>query len=94
MDIFLAAPKTLHVATISMKEIVIFAQVISISYLRYILTFKKIIVIYFSAAHACSKTDPLTGLTKQEFETPYTLPHTIGGWIPVSMRIDKTKIST
>ena len=37
------------------------------------------------AAHVCSKTDPLTGLTKQEFETPYTLPHAIGGWIPVSM---------
>ena len=43
----------------------------------------------FSAAHACSKYDPLTGKTKQEFETPYTVPHTIGGWIPVSMRIAK-----
>ena len=55
-----------------------------------------IIVLFFSAAHACSKTDPLTGLTKQEFETPYTLPHTIGGWIPVSMRMrmDKTKTFT
>ena len=45
------------------------------------------IITIFSAAHSCSKYDSLTGLTKQEFETPFTLPQTIGGWIPVSMKL-------
>ena len=85
MDIFLMARKTLHVAMISIKEIVIFAQVTLIN-LTILQSYKNNCFIIL-AAHVCSKTDPLTGLTKQEFETPYTLSHAIGGWIPVSMRM-------
>ena len=80
MDTLLLVPRTLHVVAILIKDIVIFAQV------RYFNSQSHNLDL-FLAAHACSKYDSLTGVTKQEFETPFTLPHTIGGWIPVSMKL-------
>ena len=84
-------PKTLHVVMTLIKDTVISAQV-GFMYMLNIsiyLAFERIPQKLCSAAHACSKKDPFTGLTKNEFKTPYTLPQTIGGWVPVSFSTEK-----
>ena len=82
-------PKTLHVVMTLIKDTVISAQVGFILKLSIYLAFERIPQKLSSAAHACSKKDPFTGLTKNEFKTPYTLPQTIGGWLPVSFSTEK-----
>ena len=73
--------KILLAAMISMRVTVTFAQV---HFNETFAVFQELLQNSFLATHACSKKDPLTGLVKQEFKTPHTLPQTIGGWTPVS----------
>ena len=82
-------PKTLNVVMTLIKDTVISAQVGFMLNISIYLAFERIPQKLSSAAHACSKKDPLTGLTKNEFKTPYTLPQTIGGWVPVSFSTEK-----